>query len=183
MKILWLTDIHLNFVSTNDIEDLCRQVLAYQPDMVLLAGDIAEAPTVGSYLMLLEQQLQCPINFVLGNHDFYKGSIAEVKTAMAELTADSPWLNYLPQSGIIKLTDSSCLIGHDSWADGRNGDYERSGVMLNDYMLISELAGMSKAERLAKLNALGDEAAAYLTENLLEAFKTYQQVFMVFLRR
>ena len=32
------------------------------------------------------------------------------------------------------------LVGHDGWADARLGDYERSQVQLNDFVLIEELA-------------------------------------------
>src|SRR5438093_2989908 len=39
---------------------------------------------------------------------------------------------------IFPLAPGVGLIGHDGWADAREGDYERSTVMMNDYRLIEE---------------------------------------------
>jgi hypothetical protein len=80
-----------------------------------------------------------PIYFVLGNHDFYHGSIAAVRQAVARQSAASRWLHWLPISGVVPLTATTALVGHDSWADGRLGDFLGSEVLLNDYVLIAEL--------------------------------------------
>ena len=61
--------------------------------------------------------------------------------------------------GSLELAAGVGLVGHDGWADARLGDYERSYVMMNDYKLIAELAGMSKVDRWPVLKALGDQAA------------------------
>lgn len=179
MKLIWLTDIHLNFVEHNHIKRLCNEVNSLNPQVVLIGGDIAEAPTITSYLQTLTEQINCPIYFVLGNHDFYRGSITQVRTQMAELTGQLPKLHYLTQSGVIKLTDDCCLIGHDGWSDGRNGNYEHSPVMLNDYVMIDELSSLSRQELLEQLNALGDEAADYLKQTLIAALTDFRQVILL----
>jgi predicted MPP superfamily phosphohydrolase len=179
MKIIWLTDIHLNFIKDDKIHRYCQSILTYQPDMVLVAGDIAEAPTVTYYLSFIAEQLQCPIYFVLGNHDYYKGAIASTRDEVAQLVAQSSWLNYLPLSGVVELSQSTALVGHDSWSDGRYGNYETSKVMLNDYVLIKELSHLGAAARLKQLNVLGDEAADYFRQALSEAFKTYRHVMVL----
>jgi 3',5'-cyclic-AMP phosphodiesterase len=79
----------------------------------------------------VETGLRVPIYFVLGNQDFYGGSIAAVREAVARKAAASRWLHWLPESGVIPLTANTALVGHDSWADGRLGDFFRSEVMLN----------------------------------------------------
>ena len=144
-KLIWVTDIHLNFVE-----------LVYS---ILIGGDIAEAKDLMKYLKILEDLLKCPIYFVLGNHDFYHGSIREVREKIMDLVKTSGFLNWLPACGVVRITDKTCLIGHGSWADGRLGDYYSSEVWLNDYVLIKELKGLNKEERLIKLNELGDRAA------------------------
>jgi Icc protein len=179
MKIIWLTDIHLNFVQQVQVSLLCDRVNALNPQIVLIGGDIAEAPSICDYLEELLHQLHCPVYFVLGNHDFYQGSIDGVRREVGALAEQMPDLHYLTQSGVVKLTDNCCLVGHDGWSDGRNGDYEGSNVMLNDYVSIDELAGLSKVERLAKLNALGDEAAQYLRQTLTTALVDFNQVLML----
>ncbi|MFT4925651.1 MAG: Icc protein [Phenylobacterium sp.] len=179
MKITWVTDIHLNFLRTSDITDLCASIVAGEPDIVLIAGDIAEAPTLARYLTLLEQQLPYPVYFVLGNHDYYHGSVASTRSEVKLLMAQSERLQYLALSGVVSLSANTALIGHDSWGDGRYGDYANSTVLLNDYRLISELRGLDADTRLTKLNALGDESAAHFKRYLPEALATHEEVVLL----
>jgi 3',5'-cyclic AMP phosphodiesterase CpdA len=139
------------------------------PDALLLGGDIGEADTVTRLLKEMAAALQLPIYFVLGNHDFYHGSIADVRAGVERDAGASPWLHWLPASGVVELTAATALLGHDSWADGRCGDFFRSEVMLNDYLLIRELRDLPKQALYAKLNALGDEAAEFLEKRAEEA--------------
>jgi 3',5'-cyclic-AMP phosphodiesterase len=178
-RLVWATDIHLNFISPTGIEEFCRRIIAAEPDVVLVGGDIGEAPDVAAYLQILETWLARPIYFVLGNHDFYRGSIAHVRSEIAGLTRRSEWLRYLSCSGVVELTEYTCLIGHDGWGDGRIGDYAGSRVLLNDYLLIEELAGLDQATRLRKLKALGDEAAEYLRKLLPEALTRFHRVLVL----
>ncbi len=175
-RLVWVTDIHLNFIPMAEVEAFCRRIASAQPDAVLVGGDIGEAPDVATYLRLLADRLERPIYFVLGNHDFYFGSIASVRREAAELTRQSEWLRYLPGCGVVELTENACLIGHDAWGDGRIGDYAGSRVMLNDYRLIEELTDLDRATRLRKLNALGDEAADYLRSLLPDALARFRHV-------
>jgi predicted MPP superfamily phosphohydrolase len=45
-RLIWGTDIHLNFLSLAEVESFCDQMLSAQPDVVLVGGDIAEAENV-----------------------------------------------------------------------------------------------------------------------------------------
>lgn len=175
-RLVWVTDIHLNFVSMSEVEAFCDRIASERPDAVLVGGDIGEASDVVDYLQFLADRLKRPIYFVLGNHDFYFGSIARVRSEAEELTRRSEWLRYLPCCDVVELTESACLIGHDAWGDGRIGDYAGSRVMLNDYLLIEELTGLDWATRLGKLNALGAEAADYLRRLLPDALARYRHV-------
>ena len=172
----WLTDVHLNFVSSRKRLRFYAQIRQQQLDILLLGGDIGEADTVIQFLTEIERGIGIPIYFVLGNHDFYRGSIAEVREAVARRVAASRWLRWLPSSGVVSLTDNTALIGHDSWADGRLGDFFGSDVVLNDYVLIAELSGLKKAERYARLNALGDEAAEFLADRVSEVLSQWRNV-------
>jgi hypothetical protein len=165
----WATDIHLNFVMTAQRSAWYDELRAQRLDALLIAGDIGEAPTVRFYLQEIAAALRIPIYFVLGNHDFYRGSIAVVRASIAEQAAGSEWLHWLPAEAVARLTDATALIGHDSWADGRCGDFFRSPVELNDYYQISEFLTLDRTERFAKLNALGDEGAEFLEARLCQA--------------
>lgn len=98
---------------------------------------------------------------------------------MTALTQRSELLRWLPCFGVVPLSADAALVGHDSWADGRFGDYAGSRVMLNDYIRIRELAWLDPATRLARLNALGDEAAEYLRGVLPKALERFERVIVL----
>jgi 3',5'-cyclic AMP phosphodiesterase CpdA len=149
--------------------------------MRLITGDVGEATDVIQFLNRIEE-LGKHVYFVLGNHDFYRGTIQGVRDTVTQLASDSKWLTYLTAcDDVVELSPSVGLIGHDSWADGRCGDYENSDVTLNDYVLIQEFVrdGYGKDNRLRILNELGDEAAQFFEVMLPKALADYQQVFIV----
>ena len=179
MRIVWSTDIHLDFVSQVGFDEFVERLRDAAPDVVLIGGDIAESRNVVEHLGRLDDCLPCPIYFVLGNHDFYHGSIAEVRYNVARFCEQREKLCYLTANQCVEIAGDVGLIGHDGWGDGRAGDYEHSEVMLNDYWLIEELAGLEPGERWTVLKQLGDEAAAAVRRSLSEALDRYRQVFFL----
>lgn len=175
-RYAWMTDVHLNFIDEAQLSALIAEVTAAGVEGLLLGGDIAEAPTIERYLRQLAAELPLPVYFVLGNHDYYKGSIKAVRKTMRALDAEVDNLHWLPACGAVELTPQTALVGHGGWGDGRLGDFLGSTVMLNDYVYIDELAGIDLHERLARLNALGDEAAAHIREVLPAAAARYQHI-------
>lgn len=180
MRLAWLTDIHLNFV-----DDAGRvrfwETVRPQADALVITGDIAESPTIAAHLVEIDRLLGLPVYFVLGNHDFYRGSIAETRATIARVAQQSQHLVYLSQADAIELTPSTALVGHDGWADGRFGDFDRSEVVLNDYLLIEELSrrwslGLDKPALREALHTLGDEAAGHLARVLGDAAARYPHV-------
>ena len=71
------------------------------------------------------------------------------------------------------------LIGHDSWSDGRSGNYSNSNVRLNDYVLIKELRNLDDQALLKKLNQLGNEAASFFRKQLIQALPYYQHILIL----
>ena len=177
--VAWLTDLHLNFVSAQEVRTFADAIRGEGPDVVLIGGDTAEASTIVKTLGGLADTIQRPVYFVLGNHDFYMGSIAEVRSAVGDLSRDPNGLSWLPMAGVAELSPSTGLVGHGSWADGRLGDYWQSPMLLNDYHLIHELSELSDAERLDKLHVLGDEAAAHFRTVLPIALERYRSVILL----
>ena len=139
MRLCWLTDIHLNCIDALTMQRFFES-LAQHSDAVAISGDIAESHDVLHYLRRIEEIIQKPIYFVLGNHDFYQGSIPQVRRLGSEVARESKHLRYLTAMGVESLTPNAAIIGHDGWADGRLGDYDHSEVILNDHLLIAELA-------------------------------------------
>lgn len=183
-RIVWLTDIHLNFVSPEKVNEFVQSITDESPDAILLGGDIGEADTIVAYLEQLAQAWTCPIYFVLGNHDFYNGSIAQVRGQVANLASSKSNLHYLTGAAadsaqVLSLNDKVAIVGHDGWADARVGDYMRSTVMMNDYRLIEELANHDKSSRLEVLQRLGDEAGSAVERLLCEATSDFDEVYLL----
>jgi len=178
-RFAWLTDIHFNCAEESVTHKLLDSLSAAKPEGVIISGDIGEAHTVQSYLERIASALACPIYFVLGNHDFYYGSITMVRRAVHDLCQAVPSLHWLTEDMIVPVSDSTALIGHDGWADGRNGDFANSDVTMPDYLLIEELTNIYWEDRLQKLNALGDEAADYFQELLPIVLRQFENVILV----
>jgi Icc-related predicted phosphoesterase len=182
MKTLaWLTDIHLNFLRPPAIQAFIDMLADTQADAFVQSGDIGEADNVAVYLHTIAERVSRPVYFVLGNHDFYRGSIAGVREKVQALCSVTPNLHWLPDAGVVPLTGEACLVGHDGWGDGRLGNYRGSDVLLNDFGLIGEFDGFDEnpSDRLAKLHALGDEAAAHFRWVLPEALARFRHVVVV----
>ena len=180
-RVAWLTDIHLNFLKRDQAQlaHFLADVRAASPDAVLIGGDIGEAHDVVDLLCRIDDELARSAYFVLGNHDFYFGSIKRVRERVTQLCSERPRLHYLTAEDVQEINPEVGLVGHDGWADARMGDYDRSTVMLNDYQLIEELAHISKADRRVRLGQLGDQAAAHIRRVLPAALRQYPHVVLL----
>lgn len=179
LKLAWATDIHLNFINADAIQRWCRSITASEPDAILISGDIAEARDIEEKLARMGELFARPLYFVLGNHDYYHGSIAGVRERVKELVARSRHLVWLDFAEGIALTDRVGLVGHGGWGDASHGDFMGSSVVLNDYILIEELARIDQAERERRLRGLGHEAAAHIREVLPGALDRFESVILV----
>lgn len=175
MRLAWLTDIHLNFVDSSAIESLTNEIRAAAPDVVLIGGDIGEADNVFGFLTQLAEQTRLPIYFVLGNHDFYGGSIADVRAKAAELTKQSINLTWLAATDVVALTSRTALIGHDGWGDGGYGCVTDRSPVLNDFRLIEELRN-ERQQLMTVLRQLGEETAAHFQSVLPLALRNHEHV-------
>ena len=167
MTILaWATDIHLDFLKADDLayQQWIASISAQNPTGVLLTGDIATAPSLTPWLDQLEQDLSCPLYFVLGNHDYYEGSISEVRQALS--ARQHPNQHWLGNGLVIRLSERTTLIGHSGWGDTRVGDFMSTHIRINDHRLISELSDLDRSVLQQRLLALGSEAAEVLKSQL-----------------
>jgi hypothetical protein len=174
-ELIWLSDVHLNFLAEPEIADFVVSVAAAPHDGILVGGDVAECGTFAPILESLSAQTDAPIYFVLGNHDAYRGSLAAAREQARQLDREVPNLHWLPAHGVIPLDDDTALIGHGLWGDGRNGDVRASRAVLNDWIAIEELA-VDAELRLRRLAALGAEGAQHLQRWLPEALESYPHV-------
>jgi len=156
-RLAWLTDLHFNFVNDEQITDLAAEIRDLEPTDVLIGGDLGEADSWERSLHQLDELLGLPLYFVLGNHDYYGGSIAGVRQRARQLTQEFERLHWLPASGVVSLDSRTALVGHGGWGDARTGNFSQSRVLLNDYFLITELQTSSAIPTDAQ-NWLGDPA-------------------------
>jgi len=178
-QAIWLSDIHLEFLSFHEVHEFISAVRSRKPDITLLSGDISNANSLVSYLQLIGMELKIPVYFVLGNHDFYFSSFSQVRGEITKLTQQSAYLWWLTALRVVELSSTTALIGHDSWADGRYGDYYNSSIMMNDYFLIEDLKNLKPDDRLKMLQSLGDMAADHFKELLPLACQSYQQIVLL----
>jgi Icc protein len=178
-SVAWLTDIHLNFLPAAGTAAFLDCVADSGADSVMISGDIAESHDLVKYLDEFAARFKGPIYFVLGNHDYYFGSIREVRADVVDFCRRMPRLTWLSNANVVQLSPSVGLVGHDGWADGRLGDYERSMVVMNDYKLIAEFAGLNKSDRWRVLQTLGYEAAEHFRRVLPEALSEFPRVMLL----
>ncbi len=172
MRIAWATDLHLDFAGKSATDRFIASVIDSQPDCLIVTGDTGESHSWRLLLDDVSERIAKPVYFVLGNHDYYRSTIAAVRESAERVRG------WLVKSGAMLLSDQVALVGHDGWGDGRLGNYATSNVMLNDYLLIGELVHSSRFTRLRRLEALGDEAAAHFRQWIPVAAQRSKRVFV-----
>jgi 3',5'-cyclic-AMP phosphodiesterase len=178
-RVIWMTDIHLEFLDTPRIDTFIQRVAAHSPDVVLITGDIAPHRLLRQVLLYMAHKLVTPIYFVLGNHDYYGSDVMPVRDAMTALTRERAGVAWMPAAGIIELAPGVGMVGHGGWGDGGYGDFLASPIILNDYVKIASLAKITQQERLERLQRLGKQAGDYLRGILPEAARQYQHVYVI----
>ncbi len=191
MRLAWATDIHLDAAGAAGLAPFVRELGDTDLDALVVTGDIGNADRLADDLEHLLMWFPRRVYFVLGNHDYYGSGIRAVCEQVHRLLKNNPDLIWLPEAGVISLTDRTALVGHGGWADGRLGDYHGSRILLNDHVIIDEFAALVRggqvtasvffeesvlASRLDLLHRLGDEAAAYLAQVLPAALQDHEQV-------
>lgn len=179
MRIAWATDVHFEFLSPAALTRFVVQLAESNAEAFLLGGDISHAHGLEKHLRILERALERPIYFVLGNHDYYHGSVERVRKLMETTTAQSQYLRWLPATGPVELSATTGLVGHGGWADGRAGNFANSVVSLSDFKLIEDFLGLTRAEQLAKMRQLAGEAADFFLRELPGALARWQRVIVL----
>lgn len=167
-RLVWLTDIHLDFVEPGSADLFIDRVVAQAPDLLLVTGDIAIATTLRPSLEALAKRVRRPVYFVLGNHDYYRSTIEGVRSEIVGGLRVGNLL-YLSTAGIVQIGPQTALVGHDGWADGRSGDYANSHLELTDFRLIGDYLGLDRWGRYRVMEHLAGEAARHFEQLLPEA--------------
>jgi predicted phosphohydrolase len=138
MKLAWATDIHLDCV--NDavacVEKLAESSMGC--DGVVISGDLSTSPLIVDHLRLLNDCIQKPIYFVLGNHDYYYSDIISTRKRVVEVCRNLPFCRYLGSTSYINVGRSTAIVGSDGWYDALNGNPDSSELIMNDWLMIAD---------------------------------------------
>lgn len=137
VKLAWATDVHFDHGPPEGIVQFFDWLRDSGASALLLGGDITNAVELEQTLREISEMAGMPVHFVLGNHDYYGSSIAEVRRLVGSLGNSGPY--WLPASGPTTLAPGVTLVGHGGWGDTRNGKFVGSPVFLTDYHAIAEL--------------------------------------------
>lgn len=174
LTLLWTSDIHLDHLPPEKGAMFIKEMAKKEPSVVVITGDISTGDTVDKWLLYMDRVFTCPVYFVLGNHDYYHSSIEQVRQKMRYITRYSQRVRWLPEVGIVKLSNNTVLIGCDGWGDAKLGDFDHAETRMSDYLYIKELIGLDRPRIKSVLHSLGAESARYLSKVLPEAMNTAQ---------
>jgi Icc protein len=157
--LLWATDVHLDHLPVPEAAfEFGRALSNEQPAAagLIVTGDIAEAHSVENILKDLTRGFDRPVYFVLGNHDYYRGSFRAVDRAVAATCGATAGLHWLHDE-VVSLGDGVPLIGVNGWYDAGYGNRD-TDLELSDFTLIEELFAAQDDSRRALLRACADRA-------------------------
>lgn len=176
---LWLSDLHLNKASNQQIGHLLANISATSADCIFITGDISKARSLTDHLRVLAAASRPrPIYVVTGNHDYYGSSFADVDAAISNLCAEVQNLHLLDGHQIIPLNRDTCLIGHHGWPDARAGFGTRSCLRSPDHLAIADFRKLTRNQALLRMQELGRESAAFIRQILPLALTRYRHVFL-----
>jgi 3',5'-cyclic-AMP phosphodiesterase len=169
-RVAWATDLHLDHASRISRVEMLDALSRADADLLLLTGDTGTALTVAGHLSQIAEAFPGLVAFVLGNHDAYGSGIERVRAEVRALARVTPNLTYLHDGAVLPLPGGGSVIGCDGWGDARYGNWSGTGVYLNDFRLIDELAySVSRPLLVERLRGLGDESAARLRDAVARA--------------
>jgi len=151
MKLSVLSDLHLG-VSPFDRPH-------NDADLVVLAGDISRPREAVDWALRFDK----PVLYVLGNHEFYGGSIDGISEAFRRLCAGTP-IQLLDNAGVV--IDGVRFLGTTLWTDfGLFGDEEK------------KTASMAQAQRMmrdfSRVRRHEAEPTLFTPEDSIELFRRH----------
>lgn len=142
LSFVWATDIHLDVLESDDeIKKWVSTFKSTEADTILLTGDISTAPEVIRHLRLIRQESEKRILFVLGNHDYWDGSINKLRSQISDVGLANDGIVWLGSSDYVPFGEQTAVVGHDGWYDALNGNFKKSRFVMNDWFRTSEFSG------------------------------------------
>jgi predicted MPP superfamily phosphohydrolase len=181
MNILWLTDIHLDYLFPKERKAFLSSLGRADPEVVLAGGDISKADSLEDDLRAIRKATNAQVYFILGNHDYFGSSFAAVKEKMKKLVQEWDSLRWLENMSFVTLAEGVALLGQGCWGDAGVGSYWKSHLHkgMPDFREIIDLKVLDSKERLEFLKQLGEEAANHLRESCRAAAEEHRHVIIL----
>ncbi len=156
MKLRYLSDLHLEFIKSNKINNFVKNIAKSDPEEILiLAGDIGY-PFSDNYKVFMDHISKTFVkSFVIcGNHEFYNHNktIQEIITFLDEFFNDYDNISFLNNS--FELYNGYTFVGSTLWSNITDPAYE-----INDVYKIKDFDYI-------KYNALNNISKEYLNEQI-----------------
>jgi 3',5'-cyclic-AMP phosphodiesterase len=179
MKLMWLTDLHLDRADDKSRNAFYNTLAKINADAVVVTGDISDAKFLPVHLMELSQACAPrPVNIVLGNHEFFGSCFSDVDRTVAAVCKEQENLRHLGHGEIVSLGNGSAMVGHRGWADGRAGLGVRTHVHSRDHTSIADFRGCSRGAVFGRMAELGRQSANYLRAVLPRALARHRNVWV-----
>ena len=171
MKLAWATDIHLDCVDDviTKVQDLAAQ--GSNCESFIISGDITIAPHLLTHLRIIEEVLEKPFYFVLGNHDYYFSDILSTRKSVSNACRSMSFAKYLATIPYVKLTNKVALLGHDGWYDAMNGNFRDSDIIMNDWIRIADFSPAILSNGVGKM--LNKDAIVNIARAICRASATH----------
>lgn len=176
MKIIWITDPHINHVTIEKQNLLLNDILKENPTHIFLTGDIENNRNLN---FLLSLSKIAKVYFILGNHDFYGNSFNLTNKKFKRFASKNKDIFYLTNLPPIELNKNICIIGHDGWYDLLNGDFWNTRVYLNDFNFIYDLKYQNKNDLFDIIQTINQKFIKQARYHLKNALKKYDKIFFL----
>jgi predicted phosphohydrolase len=179
-RFVWLTDTHLDKVMPWTLSRFINHIVREAPDGLFLTGDISNGILTPMHLKMLATSIECPIYFVLGNHDYHFTGIQKQHAAIRELCKQHPNLIWMTDAGVVRLNEEVCVIGTEGWYDAEEGRPEYLQFTF-DWFLTKDFRQLfSMEDRIAFWRKMAKDSAHDIEDKLERAIdQGYKSIYIL----
>lgn len=179
-KYLWYTDTHLDKVFPWTKIRFIKHIIDQNPKGIFITGDISNGITTCLNLKALSIFVNCPIYFVLGNHDYHFSSIEKTHQKIRKMCEDYPNLIWMTDVDLIELNPEVALIGSEGWYDVSIGNPKYLKFTF-DWFLTEDFRKLSNmSERIEAFQKLADQSCDILESKLRTALeRDYKTIYIL----
>lgn len=139
MKLRYVSDIHLEFMNTKQVEHVLQQFISDSNEVLILAGDIGNPfhPYYEHFMNHINQTFRKTF-VIAGNHEYYSHgrTVAETKAHMHALFEKLPNISFLDNS--CELFEGIWFIGTTLWSHIHN-----PAIQINDTKRIRGMTALA----------------------------------------